>query len=676
MTAELQNALSVTEVIHGIQVIDTYRWLEDRNTDATERWLKEQQRRCKSYYRNLGPLDDLGSRVRSYVDIEQVDQVGMVNGRCFYRKRSAGEEQPSIVMIGPDHSEKVLVDPNSFGAYVSVGIYRISESSRFLAYELKVGGEHSKTVHIFDVESGITYPDFLRRGLARGFAFRRHDGFYYCHDFVIDKGSIRGNHMIMFHRYGTEEEEDEILLELPRTAFSKLILKSQGDMLGAVYTHELNKGSMGIDFYTSSSGRDRVWQRVCTNVPAPFIPFFYRGGLFARYYQRDLNGEIVELSILDGSIRQIVVPAWDAPIKQCVIGGDKLYVSYQVGMDFTLHVWSFDGQVLAEPALESGNTWSLLSKYAEEESEVFIQRESFNRPPAVYTVKEAALHLWHEQKIPLADKPIGIRRVSYPSKDGTEITMVLLGKDAADPTGQNPVILTAYGGFGLSLTPVFSGFMSVILDLGFCVALPEIRGGAERGTNWHNLAKKRQRQVIYDDFIAAAEWLCLESVTTPEKLAIIGGSNSGTLVGVAITQRPDLFGAALCIAPLLDMIRYHLFDLAHVWADEYGTSEDPDDFRALLRYSPYHNVKDQIDYPAGLFVSGDRDTRCNPAHARKMVARLVARSSQHNPIILDHHEWRGHSPTMPLSARIDGITNRIAFLCRQLDVPLTEGRQI
>jgi len=214
--------------------------------------------------------------------------------------------------------------------------------------------------------------------------------------------------------------------------------------------------------------------------------------------------------------------------------------------------------------------------------------------------------------------------------------------------------------------PQFSVFVAFLMERGCLFALPRIRGGSEFGTAWHHAARGRKRQTAYDDFLAAAEWLISTGRTSAERLAIFGGSNSGLLVGAALTQRPELFRAAVCIAPLLDMLRYHLFDNAHVWRDEFGTAADQDDFAALVRYSPYHNVREGIAYPAALFVSGDADQNCNPLHARKIAARLQAANSSDRPILLDYNPARGHSPVLPLSDRVEALTDRMAFLCEQL----------
>ena len=233
--------------------------------------------------------------------------------------------------------------------------------------------------------------------------------------------------------------------------------------------------------------------------------------------------------------------------------------------------------------------------------------------------------------------------------------------------------MTSYGGFGVAMTPKFSVLVAVMMELGVIFALPHIRGGGEFGKAWHEAGRARNRQAAIDDFVAAADWLCKHRATTPSQLGIFGGSNSGLLVGAAMIQRPDLFSAVLCIAPLLDMVRYEHFDQAVKWHREYGTVEDPDDFRALYSYSPYHHVQQGTNYPATMFVSGDKDDRCNPAHVRKMAALLQERAAQESPVIVDYSDERGHSPVMPLSVRIVALTRRIAFLCHELKISLPNG---
>ena len=246
--------------------------------------------------------------------------------------------------------------------------------------------------------------------------------------------------------------------------------------------------------------------------------------------------------------------------------------------------------------------------------------------------------------------------------------MYLVGRRDVLKRSGNPTIMTSYGGYGVSVTPQFSIFVAFLMERGCLFALPNIRGGSEFGVEWHRAAKRRNRQTAYDDFLCAAEWLVKTGRTAPGKLAIFGGSNSGLLVGAALTQRPDLFGAVVCMVPMLDMLRYHLFDNAHVWKDEFGTVDDREDFAVLAKYSPYHQVREGVAYPATMIVSGDADRNCNPLHARKMTARLQAANISEHPIFLDYSKFRGHSPVLPLGERVEALTDRMAFLCDQLQL--------
>jgi prolyl oligopeptidase len=673
MPGEIATMPAIFETLHGVSVADPYRWLEDRSSRETARWLAKQSAGFENYVRKLGSLETLRERVRNYVDVESVDQIGMVHDRFFYRKRGIADQQPSIyVMELSDRSERVLVDPSRQGPYTAVGIHRISVDASLLAFEVKQGGEHCKAIHVVDVVTGIVFPDHLDRGLARGFAFRAaNDGFYYCHESIEDPITSDKDHTVLFHRMGTSMASDHVLLKLPRSRSSKLVLLADGDMLGAVYYHELAQDPV-VDFYAAMQSEGDAWKCVCRNQPASFSPFFAGGRVFAHVFHNTPNGEIVELDATSGRPTRVIVPEWNVRSRQCVIAMSRLFVSYLVGTDTVVRVWSLDGDYLGELQLERGCTWDLVLAYSNEARELFLCRESFTSPPTLfrYQPKTGERTVWAKRQAPASAGLFVVRTLTYLSKDGAEVTLSLMG--LADPLiPQNrPMIMTAYGGFGITMTPRFSAFVSVLLELGFLFALPQIRGGGERGNSWYEAARGRRRQTAFDDVIAAAEWLCKEGFTSAQRLAIFGGSNSGLLVGAAITQRPDLFRAALCMAPLLDMVRYHLFDLALNWAAEYGTADDSEDFRALLAYSPYHQVREGIDYPAVLFVSGDKDTRCNPAHARKMTARLQDRAAQERTILLDHSAERGHAPTMPLGERVNGITHRVAFLCHELGVPI------
>jgi prolyl oligopeptidase len=305
-------------------------------------------------------------------------------------------------------------------------------------------------------------------------------------------------------------------------------------------------------------------------------------------------------------------------------------------------------------------------------SEILIESESLLRPPSLrrccFESQQCAD--WRRTETPFQAGDYQLLQTCYPSRDGTQIPITLVGREDVLAAQDRPAIMTAYGGYGLSATPRFSVLVAFLLEQGCLFAHPGIRGGSEFGSAWHEAAKGRNRQRAFDDFLCAAEWLIVRNYTSPKKLAIFGGSNGGLLVAAAMTQRPELFRAVLCLSPLLDMLRYHLFDTAQVWRDELGSADDPEEFDALRRYSPYHNVQQDVAYPATMIVSGDADTNCNGLHARKMVARLQACNSPSHPVLLDYSPYRGHSPVLPLSERIQALTDRIAFLCDQLMLPI------
>jgi prolyl oligopeptidase len=281
--------------------------------------------------------------------------------------------------------------------------------------------------------------------------------------------------------------------------------------------------------------------------------------------------------------------------------------------------------------------------------------------------------MWSRRTLSFDPKGLQVRSLTFQTKDGTRIPIWLVLPSRALSSGPQPLIMTGYGGFGVPMTPQFSVLVTIMSELGVVFALPQIRGGGDFGDQWHDAARGRNRQRAFDDFIAAAEWLCATGITSPSKLAIFGGSNSGLLVGAAMTQRPDLFRAVLCIAPLMDMVRYELFDQAAKWRIEFGSVEDQGDFHALYAYSPYHHVRESVDYPATLFVTGDSDERCNPAHVRKMAMRLQDRSAQSNPVLVDYSRERGHSPVLPLTIRIDALARRLAFFATELGIQVSPG---
>jgi prolyl oligopeptidase len=658
------------EVLHGRTVVDPYRWLEDRYSPATAAWISNQQKRHDAYFRDIPGFEWLRGRVSSFLNVDVLDQHARLGSRYFYRCRKKDQEQGCICVLNvTTGTERVLVDPSKQGPFATVAIHRIRDDGSLLAYEVRDGGSDAKAIHIVDVEEGRILPDHLEIGYARGFAFAADGtGYYYCHELLESLEP----HTVRFHHFGETTYEDEVLLRLDRRQQSRLVLLADESHLGAILSYANGAGSL-VDFYLSRRTCDSHWTPVLVNKESPYGVFLSHGHIFAITKEGGTRRQIMELTE-NGIPYRTVVPEWDHEIECFTIAAGNIFAAYLVDRKPVVRRWTLAGEYAGAFEIPDDGSIQLLSDLSANSDSLFYAYESFTNPPSVYEYVAHAGRLITRGTRAGSElgKLFKVKEVSYFSKDGTEVPMSLVMRNDINQNLIRPVILTSYGGFGVSMTPKFSVLVTIMVELGAIFALPNIRGGSEFGKGWHEAARARNRQVAFDDFIAAAEWVCTQGITTPEQLAIFGGSNSGLLVGACMTQRPDLFRAVLCIAPLLDMVRYEQFDSARKWRHEYGTAEDPGDFEALYAYSPYHQVHEDVNYPSTLFVSGDKDDRCNPAHVRKMAALLQTHNSQLNPILVDYSQHRGHVPVLPLSVRIEALARRIAFICYELgmNVPL------
>ncbi len=663
---------AVTETLHGVAVTDPYRWLENQESPRTREWIAVQTRYARAYLDSIPHRERIGQRIRELLDIETHDSLQKLGTRYFFRKRVVGQEQPCICFRegrdGPDH---VLVDPalRGTGPHTAVKPLRVSPDGRLLLYEVKQGGERTGRFELLDIRTRETLPDILPRGYLRGFAFSPDSqAFYYVHEArEADKPNYRAAYK---HILGTSSAEDKEVFFAGEDRNLRLHIVPGAEQLGFLVVRFGEKTL--TDFYLWPFGGGDAPEAVIQNAEYKVGPLLLNDGRILAVTDRESpNFRIVEILRRNGSEPEFIdlVPPSDSPIQNWTVSGDRIFVSYLRRLQTEIDVFDPSGNRVGQVPVDPQDTVHLLGG-PEDRDEVFFEQESFTKPIQIrsYRPAKSEVTLWAERKVPFDSEVFRHTQVWFLAKDGTQIPMFLVGRHDILEGGAHPTIMTSYGGYGVSMTPQFSVFVAFLMERGCLFALPNIRGGSEFGTEWHNAARRRNRQVAIDDFLAAAEWLVESGRTEPMKLAIFGGSNSGLLVGAALTRRPELFRAVVCMVPMLDMLRYHLFDNAHVWKDEFGTAEDPEDLAALLSYSPYHNVRDGIAYPATMFVSGDSDQNCNALHARKMTARLQAANMSAYPIFLDYSRHRGHSPVLPLSQRIEALTDRMAFLCDQLQL--------
>ena len=662
----------VTEVLHGVPVTDPYRWLEDQESPRTRDWIGAQTRYARSYLDSIPGRECIRERIRELLDVETYDSLQKVGSRYFFRKRAVGQEQFCICMReGVDGPDEVLIDPSlrGTGPHTAIKPLRISSDSRLMLYEVKEGGERTGTFELLDILNRKVLPDSLPRGYLRGFAFTPDcRAFYYVHE----TGTEPHPRAACKHVLGTNLSDDQEIFVADESGNLRLHIIPGKGCIGFLVIHFGEE--ICTDFY--------LWQHesplpptvVIRNAPYQFGPLFLNDDRVVAITDRDApNLKVVEVLRHKHSQTTFVdvVPHTDSRIQGWCAHRDKIYVSYLRHLEPVITVVGLSGKRFEEIPVDRDDTVRLLG-CSEDGQELFIECESFLKPlhTIIYRHPDRRMTVWATRNIPFNPKNFRHTRISFATKDGTEVPMFLLGRSEPLKEASCPTIMTSYGGYGVPMTPQFSVFVAFLIEKGCLFALPSIRGGSEFGAKWHEAAKRRHRQVAFDDFVAAAEWLIQTGRTQNGKLGIFGGSNSGLLVGAVMTQRPDLFRAVVCMVPLLDMLRYHLFDNARVWADEFGTAEDADDFQALLSYSPYHKIREGAAYPATMIVSGDSDQNCNPLHARKMIARLQAANVSEHPILLEYSQHRGHSPVLPLSERIEALTDRMAFLCDQLGLQI------
>ena len=670
----------VTEVLHGVEITDPYRWLEDQNSPRTRKWLEEQTTYARAYLDAIPGRDRIRKRVEDLLTDKDVISDPWKIGTCyFFLKRQRNSEQHSIVMReGLLGEERILVDPTlrATGPSTAVSIAAISQDGRFLAYSVRQGGTDHAALEILDVENNVALPDRLPDGFCTGFVFAPDaSGFYYSHRKMHD---ARPNYKAAFwHRFGTERSQDEELFvagEKP-DVFLGILDSLETKLLAYVVFSTGTCPRTSIYLHRTEPGA--VPRLLLENIEGHFAPFFVRGQLFAYTDVAAPNFRIVRIGLPNPDPAQWrdIVPESHQCIQQFAVAGEQIFVTRTDRFSTRVERFDLNGDRKKDLLCSAHGAADLLTP-TYSGTDLFYRYTSMTEPSVLYChdTRDEKESIWDKTKIPFDPSLFSVEEVVYPSKDGTFVPLLLALRKDLIHSGPLPTFLTGYGGFGSCVTPRFTAFATFLIEQGFLFAVPALRGGSEVGEQWHEAGKRENRQNSFDDFIAAAEWLLSKRLSACGRMAIGGGSNAGLLVGAAITQRPDLFRAAICLGPLLDMTRYHLFDFAAGWAEEYGSPEDERDFHSLLSYSPYHRVQDGADYPAVLLISGDADTRCNPMHARKMAARLQVANRSESPILLDYKPDWGHTPVQPLSIKIDALADRLAFICHELGAQIEPRR--
>ena len=663
------------DVRHGASVRDPYRWLEDGDAEEVRRWSEAQGRHTRATLDAVPFAAAVRERLRALFSIGLVSPPVVRGHLYFHQRRSGDQEQPILyVRDGREGPDRVLIDPSTLAEDRTSALdwYYPSDDGRLLAYGVSEGGSEKSVLRVRDVETGRALSEVIPDARACSLEWRPDGaGFFYTRypeRGTVPDGEENYRRRVYDHVLGRDWHEDPLVFgaDRPPEDWPNVHLSPDGRWLAV----SVSRGWTRTDVYLRDlTAAGRGFTTVVEGVDAVFGVEVRNDRLLL---QTNLDAPRSRLVVADlqrpgpGSWRDVLAETEDV-LEGAAVIGDWIVAVWLRDASSRVTLHSMGGELLHEVALPViGSIAGLTGEW--NGSEAFLAFTSYAVPPTVYrlALPSPALELWARAEGDVDAERFTVRLVRYPSRDGTSVSMFLVHARERPTNGQGPALLTGYGGFNVSHTPAFGRGVLLFLERGGLYAVAHLRGGGEYGEEWHRAGMLGRKQNVFDDFTAAGEFLVRQGHVARDRLAIMGGSNGGLLVGAALTQRPDLFRAVVCQVPLLDMVRYHLFRIARLWIPEYGSAEDADAFRWLYAYSPYHHVRDATPYPAVLLTTGESDSRVDPLHARKMAARLQAATSSAHPVLLRIESRAGHGQGKPLSKALEEWGDVWTFVLAQL----------
>lgn len=679
----LARASAVEDDYHGVRVHDPYRWLEDADSDETAAWVEAQNALTAAVLG--GPLRErLVPRLTRLFNIPRTTVPFRRGGRYFFTHNTGLQNQGVMyVQDSPQSLPRVLIDPNVLSADGTVALTGVaaSEDGSLVAYAISRSGSDWQDLFVRDVESGIDRPDAVRWVKFASIAWVQDGtGFYYTRfpePGTVPDGDEHYFNRVCHHRLGDPQELDTLIFDAP-------------DERETVFNVELSHGDrwVVITALRGSSDKSEVYL-VDRHTPgatprALFTGFTDAYGFVQEtngrlYFQTDQGaprGRIIAVDPLAPGVAPVEILSESADtLSSASIVHATLVIVYLSNASDRVRLFDPAGVPAGEVALPAlGSLTGLTGRV--EDDELLLGFTSFTYPPTNFrydfrtrTIVPLAIGFERDGRgLPVDPHEYETEQVWYPSRDGTKVSMFLVRRKDLPRDGDRPVLLTGYGGFNISLTPAFDPSSFVLLDAGGICAVANLRGGGEYGEDWHAAGMFERKQNVFDDFMAAAEWLAHSGWSRPARIAIEGGSNGGLLTAAVMIQRPGLFGAVVCRVPVADMLRYHLFTVGRFWISEYGSSDDPTQFPYLLAYSPYHNVKDGARYPPILITTADTDDRVSPGMAKKFAARLQAAAPPDSTVLIRVETKAGHGAGKPLSKLIDEDADIYSFVFTCLGV--------
>ena len=663
----------VEETLHGVMVQDPYRWLEDSESPEVRDWIEQQVTYSSDYLQQLKHREQLQKRMAEILASGSIISPVEAGGRYFYARRAGEQDQPVVYMReGLDESDHVLLDPNTMSddGTTTVDWFVPSKDGKLLTYGKSLQGTETSTLYILNIATGETLEDVIPKvRFANPQWLKDSSGFYYSRpqDIAsVGPGEELYNRRVYFHKLGSNYEKDPLIfgqgLEKAHIPDAMLSADEQYLLLDTF----LGWGRNHLYVRSTRSGK--------TDTIAEDGKYSYQGQVKGNTLYLLTNAEAPRYQVFAVDLRspnrsnwKLIIPESESVIEYARVAGDRLFVGRMIDAHSELYSYNLDGtseQSIPLPGL--GTVESISSDPSQDE--VFFEYSSFVQAPIIFHLAKQSLHPehWESLESPVDALEYQVKQVFYSSRDETKIPMYLIAKKGTPEDGTVPGLLYGYGGFNIALTPSYSTWIFPWIEAGNVLAIANLRGGSEYGEEWHRAGMLGNKQNVFDDFIAAGEFLKAKKLVDPDKLIIHGRSNGGLLMGAAITQRPDLWRAVVCGVPLLDMLRYDRFRMAKLWVSEYGSAEDSEQFEWLHAYSPYHNVREGESYPATLIYTADSDSRVDPMHARKMVARLQAANTGREPMLLRYEQSAGHGSGKPLNKIVEEWSDIWSFVFAQL----------
>ncbi len=671
--------VEVIDDYHGVKVLDRFQWLENDVRESTEvrDWVTAQNEVTFGYLESLRHRKEIEERLTELWNYEKFNTPFRVHDKYYFTKNDGLQNQNVLYRMDTLDSEPVMVlDPNTWSddGTIALGGLSFSDDGRYMAFGIQDGGSDWRTWSIMDTETDELMADELKWLKFGGIAWLPdNSGFYYSRFPAPEEGeefqSTNLNNKIYFHKLGDSQDDDQLIHEdtgNPEWGFVPIV-SEDGDYLV-------------INVWKGTDDRNQFYYKSLTEDDAELVrmiddfenEYSYIGNYGTKFFfKTDLeapNGRVIAIDVNDPETMTEVIPEAEEALMGVGLVNHTLVARYLKDAKTQIKMFDREGEFVREVEFPGIGTAGGFGGEKDHE-ETFYSFSSFATPPSIYhyDMKTGESSLIRQAEVDFDPENYEVKQVFYESKDGTRVPMFIAHKKGLELNGKNPTLLYGYGGFNISLTPGFSVTRLQWMEMGGVFAMPNLRGGGEYGQNWHEAGKKINKQNVFDDFIAAAEWLIDNKYTSPENLGIQGGSNGGLLVGACMTQRPDLYGACLPAVGVMDMLKFQNWTAGRYWVDDYGASTNSkEEFDALYAYSPYHNLQDGTSYPPTLVTTADTDDRVVPGHSFKFAARLQQAHKGDNPVMIRIETRAGHGSGKPTSMRIEEAADQWTFLVKNL----------